>query len=128
MRILSVFIFLLIITGCEKEQKEDAQCRELQSVFLSVDETRIKQAITEAIISLPSRTHTQENLEALSAALSNDCGVTAKVLCFRCISTLPEQSEIRVSVTDGINIMNKTIDISAASTTNQTMKFVAMHD
>jgi hypothetical protein len=128
MRIVSVFIFLLLITGCEKEEVKNTQCKELQAIFLSGNETKIKQAITEAINSLPYRDHTQQNLTALASALTNECGITTKILCFKCIKTLPEQSEIRLSVTDGANILNKTIDICATSITNPTMKFVAMHD
>ena len=84
--------------------------------------------VTTAISSLPSKAHTQQNLQALASALSNKCGLTAKVLCYSCIYTLPEQSEIRISIPDGINIVNKTIDISSTSISNKTMKFVGMHD
>ena len=128
MRILFAFVCFLFITGCEKEQEINTGCEELQSVLVNADENKIKQAITEAINSLPSKVHTEQNLTALSLILSNQCGVSAKVLCFRCIKTLPEQSEIRISATDGTGVVNKTIDISAISIGDERMKFVNMHD
>lgn len=127
-RILFVFISLIFIAGCEKEKQSNNTCKELQAIFLSDDETKIKQAVTEAITSLPSRAHTQDNLIALTSLLAGDCGITTEVRCFGCIKTLPEQSEIRVSVTDGTQFFYKIIDISATSITDETMKFVAMHD
>jgi hypothetical protein len=128
MRILFAFVCLLVITSCEKEQETSTKCRELQDAFFSGDEATVKEAVTKAIYSLPSEAHTQQNLMALAAGLTNQCGITAKVLCFKCIKTLPEQSEIRLSVNDGTRVLNKTIDISATSITNETMKFVAIHD
>ena len=126
-RILFAFICFLLITGCEKNQ-EVTNCKELQTAFFNNDQTKIQQAVTEAINRLRSKTHTQENLTALAARLTNECGITAKILCFSCIKTLPAQSELRLSVTDGTRIVNKTIDISAISISNETMRFVAMHD
>ena len=128
MRIVFAFVCLLFITSCEKEQEAGTKCKELQDAFFSGDETKVKEAVTKAIYTLPSKTHSQQNLTALAGSLTNQCGITAKVLCFGCIKTLPEQSEIRLSVTDGTRVLNKTIDISATSITNQTMKFVAIHD
>ena len=128
MRILFAFVCFLFIAGCEKEQAINSGCEELQSALVNADETKIKQAITEAINSLPSKAHTEQNLTALTLTLSHQCGVTAKVLCFRCIKTLPEQSEIRISATDGTGVVNKTIDISAISIGDERMKFVNMHD
>jgi hypothetical protein len=61
MRIVSAFILFILIVGCGKEQGENTQCKELQSIFLTADETRIKQAVTESINSLPSQAHTQES-------------------------------------------------------------------
>jgi hypothetical protein len=128
MRILFAFVFFLFITGCEKEQEINTGCEELQSALVNADENKIEQAITEAISSLPSKLHTEQNLTALTLVLTNQCGVSAKVLCFRCIKTLPEQSEIRISATAGTGVVNKTIDISAISISDERMKFVNMHD
>ena len=128
MRILFLFVCLLVLTSCEKEQETSTKCRELQDAFFSGDEAKVKEVVTKAIYTLPSKTHTEQNLTALAASIINKCDITAKVLCFKCIKTLPEQSEIRLSITDVTRVLNKTIVISATSITNETMKFVAIHD
>jgi hypothetical protein len=58
--------------------------------------------------------------------LSNKCSLPANVLCFRCIQTLPEQSEMRISFLSGSTRLSKTIDISYPA--DGLMKVVGVHD
>ena len=127
MRLLFAFIILSFSLSCEKECHENSECKELPTIFISANNEKIKEAVTEAINSLSSQTHTEENLRELALALGK-CGVAADILCYGCIKTLPEQSELRLSITDGTQLIHRTIDISATSTTDAKMKFVAIHE
>ena len=129
MRFFFVFALFLLVTGCEKESPgEEKECQQLQNAFIASDVDKVKEAVTKAINSLPSKTHTEQNLNALALLLSNKCRIKAEILCYACIKTLPEESELRISIIAGNNILHKTIDISAFSTTDDKMKFVNMHE
>ena len=85
-----------------------------------------KAAITQYVNSLPSQEYTRENLGKLNTALSGQCVTTAELLCFSCIQTLPEQSEIKVSVFYQGALLYKVFDISY--TPDNKIKVVNMHD
>lgn len=82
--------------------------------------------ISKKVEQLSSQNYTQENLTNLAASLSNECDISVQVLCFSCIQTLPEQSEIRLSFNDSGSPVAKTIDISY--TPDNKIKIVNMHN
>jgi hypothetical protein len=127
------FLVLLCITttlftSCEKDEINNKDCDRIKQAMKDQDVAAIKEIITTAINELPSREHTNENLQALVNLLRTNCSLTVDILCYGCIQTLPEQSEISLSFSSGNTTIRKVIDISAISTTNSMMKFVNMHD
>lgn len=56
---------------------------------------------------------------------NNDC-MTASILCYACIETFPNQSEILINVIDGGVSVSKIIDISTPAGSD--MYFAAMHN
>lgn len=125
MRFLLFMILVLLIAGCSKDLTA-GQCQELKQGIVANDLEKVRMKITQTIIALPSQEYTEQNLNALAAALSGECGLFAKVLCFSCIETLPEQSEIRVSFEYSGSVVNKTIDISYSP--DNKMRFVNLHE
>lgn len=90
------------------------------------DKSRVKLAIEATLSKLPSKQHTEENLEILTARIRESCGVDAGVYCYACIKTLPEMSEIFVKfVIDQVQYYG-VIDISHDQ--NNRMIFVNLHD
>jgi hypothetical protein len=122
--ILILFFALFITSGCKKDL--DNSCRELREAIQTNDISKAGSAITRFIKRLPSDVNSSENLQHLATTISDNCSLTAQVLCFGCIQTLPEQSEIRITLNSGSTSLSKTIDISYTS--NNRMKFVYMHD
>jgi hypothetical protein len=124
-----LFLFLLLsfvlTTGCKKD-KLGEECAGLQDAVLTDNVANAGTAITQFINNLPSQTYSEQNLNKLVAALSGNCSIKAAVLCYSCIQTLPEQTEIRINLNAGLTNYQKTIDISY--TPDNRMKFVNMHD
>jgi hypothetical protein len=99
---------LLAVAGCSKGDLS-SNCQLLRTGISNSDKEKVKNAISHFISQLPSKGHTPENLQKLTDAISRECNATAKVLCFACIKTLPEQSEISV---DYLGADHGIIDIS----------------
>jgi hypothetical protein len=61
------------------------------------------------------------SLDKLVAKINTFCNVKAEILCYYCIQTLPEQSEIKVTV----NSTSRVLDISYSA--DKKLLFVNMH-
>ena len=126
MNTLITALFLsLILLSCKKDSPSP-KCESLTVAMKSDNVEAAKAAITQYVNSLPSQEYTRENLEKLNAALSGACVTTAELLCFSCIKTLPEQSEIKVSIFYQGALLYKVFDISY--TPDNKIKVVNMHD
>jgi hypothetical protein len=124
--LLAFFLFSLVLLGCKKDSS-DLRCQELKQAMSENNIANVKTIITDIIKTLPSDVYSEQSVKALTASLSNECGLSAEVLCFSCIQTLPEQTEIRLTFSFSGNTFNKIIDISYTQPTNK-MKIVNMHD
>lgn len=125
--LIAFVVFGILLQGCKKDSSS-LQCQEFKQALYENNVASVRDQITIAINNLSNNAHTKQNLDALVAALSNMCGITVQVVCFACIDTLPEQSEIQMTFTIGGNTVQKTIDISATTVSNTKMRFVNMHD
>jgi hypothetical protein len=126
LRILSFVVsFVATLSGCKKDISTQ-ECQKLKDGMVLNNTEEVKTVITQFINHLPSKTHTQQNVENLAASISANCAISAQVLCFGCIKTLPEQSEIRLSFMSSGTSIQKTIDISY--TPDNEIRFVHMHD
>lgn len=124
--LLSFVILIALVSSCRK----DTDCQEAQELKLAMKQNDVNAAgvaITKAIASLPSKTYNQQNIQALVADINSKCSMSASMLCFSCIKTLPEQTEIRVTFIDGNATVTKTFDISYRLN-NPNIIFVSMHD
>jgi hypothetical protein len=127
MRYLFTLLFLsILVQGCKKQKAEPADCIQLSAAITANHIDQAKTSITAFINHLPSDAYTSQNLDQLADSISGQCAITAIVLCFDCIDTLPSQTEIRVSVSSEGSTISKTIDITY--TPDNKMKFGNMHD
>ncbi|MEQ1800097.1 MAG: hypothetical protein ABL872_19230 [Lacibacter sp.] len=99
---------------------------QLSAAITANDVEQTKKGISNFINNLPSAAYTSQNIDKLTSTISGQCIITATVLCFDCIKTLPSQSEIRLSVVSGSTTVIKIIDITY--TPDNRMKFRNMHD
>ena len=123
--LLSLLFLSVLFLGCKK-QRTEKDCIQLSAAIAANNIEQVKTIITGYISKLPSATYTEQNLTQLTASISGQCAITASVLCFDCIKTLPSQSEIRLSVVSGGLTITKTIDITY--TPDKKMKFWNMHE
>jgi hypothetical protein len=124
MRIIFVTtIILFFCFGCVKEV-EQPNCKSLASALATNDTAAVKREINYFINSLPSKLHTEQNLDLLVQAI-NKCTITASKVCFGCILTIQSQSEIKLSVINGADTITQIIDIS--NNEGNEMIFHAMH-
>ena len=122
-RIYFVTVLLIVlVSGCKKQSSP--ACEKLKESIATNNTEEVKSRITQFIYSLPSTDYTAQNLNHLAASLSQ-CNISADVLCFDCIQTLPSESEIRISFNSSGTMVTKTIDISYSP--GNKMKVVNMH-
>lgn len=122
---LSLLFLSILLFSCKKHKPEQ-DCLKLPAAISSNNIEQVKTIITLYISKLPSATYTEQNLTQLTTTISNQCAISAVVLCFDCIDTLPSQSEIRVSIVSSGSIIKKTIDITYSP--DKKMKFGNMHE
>ncbi len=72
----------------------------------------VKIVISKFISSLSSQDYTEENVNKLVNAISQSCNVSATVLCFDCVETLPTQSELQISYDSSGMQIRRIIDIT----------------
>ena len=130
-RLLTLLLLVCLSISCNKQEDEEWVCTYpvnicelLAGSLVNNDSEGVKTQITSFINGLPSRQNTAENLDKLVEAISGHCGISARVLCFNCIKTLPLQSEIAITFSNPS--VEKIIDISY--TPSNEMKFVNMHE
>lgn len=129
MRTTALFVIitlLFFVTGCKKETIVPADCQQLQNGSLSNDKDAVKMVINKFISSLTSQVYSQENLNILVSNIGQQCNIILMAVCYDCIDTNPTQSEIRISVGNVINPVEKTIDITYDSSNR--MIFGNLHD
>lgn len=125
-RLSLVVIFIsFLAVGCKKHSSESL-CNKLQAGMITNSKEEVKSIISLFINNLPSNIYTESNLNLLAGSLSGQCNISANVLCFDCIKTLPSQTEIRLSFTSSGSTVVKTIDISYSP--DNKMRVVNMHD
>jgi hypothetical protein len=121
--ILLLSLIIIIATGCNKDTT-DHNCEALKNSIAANNLQEVQTAITEEINQLPSKQYTEENIRNLTTSLSK-C-LTANMLCFSCIKTNPEQSEIMLSFNQSGATIRKIIDITYSPDGN--MRFGGMHE
>jgi hypothetical protein len=122
-----LLISILVCTGCKKEDLTTRDCKNIKTALVNNDIDQMRKEINslcEEIASTPAiggmRTPIQFQDELVKAL--NKC-LLAENLCYFCIQTLPEQSEIRISA-DGVS---RILDISY-NNSNQKLEFRSMHN
>lgn len=100
---------IFLCSGCKK----DNACSSGEALLNAMQDNNIQAAgiaITAYINQLPSQNYSSQNLDRLVDAISASCELKARKICFSCIKTLPEQSEIEVVATN--SSLKKVFDIS----------------
>jgi hypothetical protein len=123
--LMAITIMAILSLGCKKDFST-RKCEQLKTEMAADNVQEVIKLVTEKVNQLASQNYTRENLNTLATSLSGDCGISATVLCFGCIQTLPEQSEIRLSFNSSGSLVAKTIDISY--TPDNKIKIINMHN
>lgn len=122
----SILLVVFLISGCRKNE-EPVDCTGLRNAMETNDVNGGKTALASFINQLPSAEHTDRNLDELVRLLNDNCSVISEKLCFGCIQTLPEQSEIRIHFINNATVTQKTFDISRPAN-GSNMIVLNMHD
>ena len=126
-RLLSftLILFALVALGCRKDEMQKANCDKLQQAILAGNPDEVETEINRICESLTTSTDSEASLDNLSKAISTQCKVNAVTLCYNCIETLPEQSEIKISIVTPGSQKDKIIDIIRSS---DRFVFAGMHN
>ncbi len=123
---LVLAIMLLTQLSCTKDDATE-NCPQLKAAMVADDTATVNLLVTDYINNLSSKFYTEKNLNDLAAAIASQCTITARVLCFDCIQTLPGQTEIEVTFSNNGSTVRKIFDISYRLQTN-IIVFGSMHD
>ncbi len=108
-----ILAIILISVACRKDKDSATpDCQQLKTAIAADDKVAVREEIDELISKLSDRKHTRANLEALVAAMNQQCQITTTTLCYVCIYTLPAQSEIGVVVNNNGSTLTRVLDIS----------------
>jgi maleate cis-trans isomerase len=126
LKLLAIATLTLIFSACRKNAVT-AECEKFRIAIVESDIVTARNAITIFISKLPSQKYSKENLDKLAAYITSRCAVSANVLCYSCIKTSPEQSEIKLTLTlPDQRQVKKIIDVTY--TPERIMKVLNMHD
>jgi hypothetical protein len=128
------FLLILLIAvlglGCEKEN--ETSCEDLKIAVKTDDIETVKDIVTllafdlEAKVTAEDPTGNYNNFKTLIERLNGECDVTATEICYGCIYTLPETSEIELVIPLGTHSVTRVLDIAP----NQAGKLICtnMHE
>lgn len=122
----------LTFSGCKKDATRTSSCEQIKTGILTNDINLVKQEFEKLLTPFTPAPTAQDtyghkaNIEKLVAQLNGGCGITARAACYNCIKTLPPQTELYLTVTDGDNTVNKVIDLSYDN--SKRLIFSNMHD
>lgn len=118
--------FLTIgLFSCSKDDMKPADCSTLQQAILTGNPDEVETEINRISRSLVNTPDSEEGLAILVNKISSQCSISAVMVCYGCIKTLPEQSEIKLSINNSGSQKNKIIDIVRSG---DKFVFAGMHD
>lgn len=129
-RLKQLLLTLLVsfsFLACSKEDVVANKCENLKSVLRGTDIGSIKNAVQGYVAELPSQEYTEQNINNLIANISGKCVVSATLICFDCIPTLPSASEIKLSFTENGTTVYKIIDLTTFAGSNK-IKVQSAHE
>lgn len=122
---LPAILLFLAISACTKDDMQPASSDKLQRAVLAGNPDEVETEINKVCASMPAPDDSENALNELSKAILAQCDVSASVVCYNCISTLPAQSEIKISVNYQGLKKDKIIDITRSA---NRFVFAGMHD
>lgn len=118
MKRLLVYILLLILFACEKDEVGHLNCINFKEAIVNEDETMIRSEIenlTSDLYPVPTPEDNighMLNLHTLVDRIYSDCNdINATIICYACINTYPPGSEISIAFEYENTQIEKTIDI-----------------
>jgi hypothetical protein len=112
-----------LLISCKKKQPQ--KCNDLKNAALAANQSTVKSELESIIAGMKDKTYTLANIITLNQLLSSKCEINAQLICFDCIKTQPTETEIRITIQSGNNVVDKTIDLSYDAS-NQIV-FESMH-
>jgi len=122
---LPAILLLLTFSACTKDDMQPANGDKLQRAILAGNPDDVETEINKVCASISQSADSENALNDLSNAIISQCKVNAAILCYNCISTLPAQSEIKISINYQGFQKNKVIDITKSG---NRFLFAGMHD
>lgn len=133
MLIVMVLSFVIMGVSCDKgDDKATLDCTKFKAAVIDKDIAVLNSEIARLVDDLkPAPTVSDEighskNIGILIQRINECDSVTAGLICYACIETLPAQTEIRVRVDSAGVLVYRIIDISTPE--GAKLKFVNIHE
>ncbi len=120
-----ILFFIVCISSCDKavddsdNDWENLDCDNLKTGIINMDSDIVKFEINKLVTDLkPVKTDSdhigqKQNLDLLIERLNTQCdNVSTELICYACIETNPEQSEILVTTDSVGTTIDRVVDIS----------------
>lgn len=136
--LLSILNLCLLLVSCHKSKDNGPaanafNCDYFKTGISTNDQDMVGTEVNKLcenllpLASTPSDEYGQhQNINILVQRLSEKCDISATLVCYACIETLPEQSEIKIDFTQNGVIHTQILDISF--TAQHMLVFNGMHD
>jgi len=113
---------LLMFAACKKNKIDSVNAFNCQhfktgimndsSAMVGVEVNKLCEDLLPAAPTPADEYGQAQNINILVQRLSQKCDITATLVCYACIETLPAQSEITISINQNGTIYTRTLDIT----------------
>lgn len=131
-RILFSLLLVSLFASCSKDENQTDNCSELRQAVAEENVTAVIAQVNKLALGIQLTASTSQMdaetkmINELVNRINKTCGIKATVLCYFCIDTLPSQTEIRITVLNGVINMQRTLDIIINN--DGQVKCVNMHE
>lgn len=128
-------VCLLMFAACKKNKLDPAafNCQNFKTGIMNDSSDMVGIEVNKLcedlmpVAATPADEYGQaQNINILVQRLSEKCDVTATLVCYACIETLPAQSEITISINQNGTVYNRTLDITV--TQQNMLIYNGMHE
>lgn len=122
LRMVLLLIGMVTIVAACRKQAFIKDCDALKLALSSQDKAAVTQQVEHLLVK-----YSKLNVERFAEALTDQCGITVKSICFNCIKTLPEQTPIVLEFSWSGAVIQRELDLSF-QTDNNRMIVSGVHD
>ena len=125
-QLIPCLLILSCFCACKKDKADINKCENLKISLRGNNEDNLKLIVGQYIAAMASQEYNEPNLNNLASSISNNCSISAYLVCFDCIFTLPAESELELTFSENGTTFHKIVDLKPTS--DNKIKVQSMHE